>query len=65
MICDYCVYREVIYKGCIGCQIGCEPCYDVDQEQEDCDGFLDREEQRRSYEAFLFDLGKAKAKGEI
>ena len=49
----------------IECRIGGEPYYDLDQEFEGCIGFRDKEEQRDRYESYLFDQGKAIAKGEI
>ena len=64
MICERCTRAYMDFYG-IECRIGGEPYYDLDQEFEGCIGFRDKEEQRDRYESYLFDQGKAIAKGEI
>ena len=67
MICETCTHADNVYPGCIDCDIGADPFWDDDEECEDCTYYSEAEtlKEYARRENYLFDLGKAIAKGEI
>ena len=67
MICETCTHADNIYPGCIDCKLDEDPFWDDDEECEDCFYYSEAEtlKEYSRLENYLFDIGKAIAKGEI
>lgn len=67
MICETCTHADNVYPGCIDCVIGADPFWDDEEECEDCTYYHEAEtlKEYSRRENYLFDIGKAIAKGEI